>query len=217
MTPCKCARNPLTHTVYLLQVAAGTSCFGGSDAVFAVDAQYPQVTIKVQAAIRELTSIPFSSWSTRTGTLITSAGMRTWESRCETSRARKRRSPHEHGAVHRGTKPPDPQIPSGRNAGCDWRHGVRLQRHRSRCSMLNAHTDGDLIVHFTKSFHDKENAKKQYALRLLVQADGGAAESLHHRTARRDFSRLAARCAHGWNSPPLLDMICAVSASEGAA
>ena len=50
---------PLTHTVYLLQGGGGNILVSaGSDAVFAVDAQYPQVTRKVQAAIRELTSNP---------------------------------------------------------------------------------------------------------------------------------------------------------------
>jgi hypothetical protein len=60
----------------------------------------------------------------------------------------------------------------------------------------NAHTDGDVIVHFTKSFHDKENAKKQYALDFWLKSDGG----------RRRLESAA-----------LLDMICAVNASEGAA
>jgi len=70
---------PLTHTVYLLQGGGGNILVSaGSDAVFAVDAQYPQSRDKSRQRSGNSPRIPFSSWSTRTGTLITSARMRTW-------------------------------------------------------------------------------------------------------------------------------------------
>jgi cyclase len=50
---------PITPTVFLLQGAGGNiTVSAGNDAVFVVDAQFPPLTKKVQAAIAELTSNP---------------------------------------------------------------------------------------------------------------------------------------------------------------
>ena len=66
-------------------------------------------------------------------------------------------------------------------------------------------------------FHDKENAKKQYALDFWFRPDGGRrrACSIGPRASRLQSARGPMRAR--LESAALLDMICAVSASEGAA
>ena len=145
---------PITSTVYLLQGAGGNiAVSAGNDAVFVVDAQFAQVTKKVQAAIAELTSNPVrfvvnTHWHPdhvggNENLAKAGAMLRAHENV-------RRRMSTEQFIVAQNRK-----IPKAPSAALPVAIGdtafVLNEDSIVVFAAPNAHTDGDLIVHFTKS------------------------------------------------------------------
>jgi glyoxylase-like metal-dependent hydrolase (beta-lactamase superfamily II) len=145
---------PITATVYLLQGVGGNIIVSaGNDAVFVVDAQVAQLTKKIQAAIAELTSNPVryvlnTHWHPdhvggnenlgKAGAMLRAhENVRRRMSSEQFIVAQNRRVP----------KAPSVAIPVAINDTAFVLNGDSIAVFRAP----NAHTDGDLIVHFTKS------------------------------------------------------------------
>lgn len=145
---------PITPTVYLLQGAGGNIVVSaGNDAVFVVDAQMAQLTKKVQAAIAELTSNPVrfvvnTHWHpdhvggnenlAKAGAVLRAHGNVP------------RRMSEEQFIVAQNRKiprSPSAAIPVAISDTAFVLNGDSIVVFHAP----NAHTDGDLIVHFTKS------------------------------------------------------------------
>jgi cyclase len=145
---------PITSTVYLLQGAGGNIVVSaGNDAVFVVDAQFAQVTKKVQAAIAELTSNPVrfvlnTHWHPdhvggnenlgKVGAMLRA-----------NENVRRRMSSEQFivSQNRRIPKAPSGAIPVAIGDTAFVLNGDSIAVFRAP----NAHTDGDMIVHFTKS------------------------------------------------------------------
>jgi cyclase len=145
---------PITATVYLLQGAGGNiAVSAGTDAVFIVDAQFAQLTKKVQAAIAELTSNPVrfvlnTHWHpdhVGGNENLGKAGamLRAHEN------VRRRMSSEQFivSQNRRIPRAPSAALPVAISDTAFVLNGDSIAVFRAP----NAHTDGDLIVHFTKS------------------------------------------------------------------
>jgi glyoxylase-like metal-dependent hydrolase (beta-lactamase superfamily II) len=145
---------PITPTVYLLQGAGGNiAVSAGSDAVFVVDAQFPQLTRKVQAAIAELTSNPVWFVVNTHWHPDHVGGNENLGKAGATLRAHdnvRRRMSAEQFIVAQNRKipkSPSAAIPVSISDTAFVLNGDSITLFH----VPNAHTDGDLIVHFTKS------------------------------------------------------------------
>jgi len=145
---------PITPTVYLLHGAGGNiAVSAGNDAVFVVDAQFAPLTKKVQAAIAELTSNPVrflvnTHWHpdhTGGNENLGKAGamLRAHEN------VRRRMSTEQFIVAQNRRIPRSPPValPIPISDTAFVLNGDSI----SVFHVSNAHTDGDLIVHFTKS------------------------------------------------------------------
>ena len=145
---------PLTATVYLLQGVGGNiAVSAGNDAVFVVDAQVAQLTKKIQAAIAELTSNPVrfvvnTHWHpdhVGGNENLGKAGamLRAHEN------VRRRMSSEQFIVAQNRRVPKAPSIalPLPISDTAFVLNGDSIAVFRAP----NAHTDGDMIVHFTKS------------------------------------------------------------------
>ena len=145
---------PITPTVYLLQGAGGNiAVSAGNDAVFVVDAQFAPLTKKVQAAIAELTSNPVrflvnTHWHpdhTGGNENLGKAGavLRAHEN------VRRRMSTEQFIVAQNRRIPKSPALalPIPITDTAFVLNGDSITVFH----VPNAHTDGDLIVHFTKS------------------------------------------------------------------
>ena len=145
---------PITPTVYLLQGAGGNVVVSaGDDAVFVVDAQLAQLTKKLQAAIAELTSNPVrfvvnTHWHPdhvggNENLGKAGATLRAHEN------ARRRMSAEQFIAAQNRKIPRSPSaaVPLAISDTAFVLNGDSITVFHAP----NAHTDGDLIVHFTKS------------------------------------------------------------------
>lgn len=145
---------PITPTVYLLQGAGGNiAVSAGNDAVFIVDAQMAQLTKKIQSAIAELTSNPVryvvnTHWHPdhvggnenfgKAGAVLRAHGnVRSRMSAEQFIVAQNRKIPRS----------PSAAIPVAISDTAFVMNGDSIVVFH----VPNAHTDGDMIVHFAKS------------------------------------------------------------------
>lgn len=145
---------PITATVYLLQGVGGNIVVSaGNDAAFVVDAQVAPLTKKVQAAIAELTSHPVRFVVNTHWHPDHVGGNENLRKAGATLRAHEnvgRRMNSEQFIVaqnRRIPKAPSVAIPIAINDTAFVLNDDSIAVFRAP----NAHTDGDMIVHFTKS------------------------------------------------------------------
>jgi cyclase len=145
---------PITPTMYLLQGGGGNVVVSaGTDAVFVVDAQLAQLSKKLQAAIAELTSNPVRFVVNTHWHPDHAGGNETLGKAGATLRAhenvRRRMSAEQFIAAQNRRIPRSPSaalpVPIGDTAFVLNDDSITVFH------APNAHTDGDLIVHFTKS------------------------------------------------------------------
>ena len=145
---------PITSTVYLLQGAGGNiAVSAGDDAVFVVDAQFAQLTKKVQAAIAELTSNPVrfvvnTHW--HPDHVGGNENLRKAGAMLRAHENVVRRMSAEQFIVAQNRKipkAPSAAVPVAIRDTAFVLNGDSIVIFAAP----NAHTDGDMIVHFTKS------------------------------------------------------------------
>lgn len=147
---------PITNSVYLLQAAGGNVAISvGNDGVFMVDAQYAPLTSKLLAAIRELSSSPVRTvinthWHgdhTGGNENLATAGATIYAH----ENARKRMTTGQFNEALNVQVPPAPPgaLPTRlvADAAAFSVNGDSIHVMKAPA----AHTDGDLIVHFTRS------------------------------------------------------------------
>ena len=145
---------PITATMYLLQSVGGNiTVSAGNDAVFVVDAQVAQVTKKIQAAIAELTSNPVrfvvnTHWHPDHVGGNENLGKAGAVLRAHENVRRRMSSEQFIVAQNRRVpKAPSVAIPVAISDTVFVLNGDSIVVFDAP----NAHTDGDMIVHFTKS------------------------------------------------------------------
>ncbi|HEX6943644.1 MAG TPA: MBL fold metallo-hydrolase [Gemmatimonadaceae bacterium] len=145
---------PITATVYLLQGVGGNiAVSAGEDAVFVVDAQVAQLTKKIQAAIAELTSNPVrfvlnTHWHPDHAGGNENLGKAGAVLRAHENVRRRMSSEQFIVAQNRRVpKAPSIALPVPISDTAFVLNGDSIVVFRAP----NAHTDGDMIVHFTKS------------------------------------------------------------------
>lgn len=145
---------PITPTVYMLQGAGGNiAVSAGDDAVFVVDAQFAQLTKKFQAAIAELTSNPIrvvvnTHW--HPDHVGGNENLRKAGAMLRAHENVRRRMSAEQFIVAQNRKiprSPAAAVPVPISDTAFVLNGDSITIFHAP----NAHTDGDLIVHFTKS------------------------------------------------------------------
>ena len=145
---------PITPTVYMLQGAGGNiAVSAGEDAVFVVDAQFAQLTKKFQAAIAELTSNPIrvvvnTHW--HPDHVGGTENLRKAGAMLRAHENVRRRMSAEQFIVAQNRKiprSPAAAVPVPISDTAFVLNGDSITVFH----VPNAHTDGDLIVHFTRS------------------------------------------------------------------
>jgi len=145
---------PMTATLYLLQGVGGNILVSaGNDAVFVVDAQVPQLTKKIQAAIAELTSQPIrfvlsTHWHPdhvggNENLAKAGAMLRAHEN------VRRRMSAEQFIVAQNRKIPKAPSVAIP--VAISDTAFVLNDDSIAVFHAPNAHTDGDMIVHFTRS------------------------------------------------------------------
>jgi cyclase len=145
---------PLTNSLYLLRGAGGNSVVSvGSDGVFLVDDQVAQVTKKLQAAIAELSSTPVrfvvnTHWHVDHAGGNENLGKAGAKLRAHEN-VRRRMSTEQFiiAQNRRFPRSPSVAVPVAIKDTAFVLNGDSIVVFH----VPNAHTDGDVIVHFTKS------------------------------------------------------------------